>query len=483
MKFLLFALCVLGAQCVLADRRVVSSMSGGWSSPKKHLLGTEQCSRGPTYWCQKIQHARQCSAISHCIQTVWSKNAEPGDNAAECRWCDALMDDIRGLAQTNTSKTAMRGYLKDGCKRYPGSVDRGECLEKISMNLGEIRQMLDAGVPDRTVCQLIGYCEANPIAPEVARVEPAYTTARNTCRDCYNFFDDAKDIYLGNYTEDEYKAMLVQQCEQAGYPAITELCKMVIEQYWPQIYARLEMFFDPEQTCETLNFCDGSSKRPKVLPWSTLTSSRVRGSNTANQQPQQLPINRMLLNVGSLPTMVNAKAVTTKPVGSDVECVVCEFVMQYVDRLLENNYTEANIQGALDRVCRMMPKTVKDNCQSFVDQYTPAILVILGNELDPAMVCSGLKLCDQNKPAMKVCGPATCTTCTEVFQATKTLLESYEENARLAQLVKGYCGFLPGEAKTQCEDAVVMYLPYVLQMAAQLMSPAGMCHAFKFCNL
>lgn len=78
-----------------------------------------------------------------------------------------------------------------------------------------------------------------------------------------------------------------------------------------------------------------------------------------------------------------------EPVGSDVECVVCEFVMQYVDRLLENNYTEANIQGALDRVCRMMPKTVKDNCQSFVDQYTPAILVILGNELDPAMVCSG----------------------------------------------------------------------------------------------
>ena len=72
-----------------------------------------------------------------------------------------------------------------------------------------------------------------------------------------------------------------------------------------------------------------------------------------------------------------------------MECVVCEFVMTYLDRMLENNYTEANIEAALDRVCRMMPKSVKDNCRVFVEQYAPAILVILGNELDPAMVCSG----------------------------------------------------------------------------------------------
>lgn len=468
---------------MLADRRAVSSMSGSWSSPKKHLLGTEQCSRGPTYWCQRIQHARQCSAMSHCIQTVWSKTAEPEDNAVECRWCDELMADIRGLAKTNTSKTSMRGYLKDGCKRYPGSSDRAGCLEQLSMNLGEIRQMLEAGVPDRIVCQLLGYCEASEVAPEVSRIEPSYN-ARNTCRDCYNFFEDAKEMYLGNYTEDEYKSMLVQQCEQAGYPAITELCKMVIEQYWPQIFARLEFFFDPAQTCYQLNFCNATnsnSKAKTTIPWSTLTSSRVRGSDAANQ-PQQLPINRMLLNVGSLPSIANTK-VASKSVGTDVECVVCEFVMTYLDRMLENNYTEANIEAALDRVCRMMPKSVKDNCRVFVEQYAPAILVILGNELDPAMVCSGLKLCDQNKPTKQVCGPATCTTCTEVFQAIKTLLESYEENARLAEMIKGYCEMFPGEAKKHCDDVVVMYLPYVLQMAAQLLSPVKTCHAFKFCNL
>lgn len=37
------------------------------------LLGTEQCVRGPPYWCQNVKTASQCGAVSHCQQNVWSK--------------------------------------------------------------------------------------------------------------------------------------------------------------------------------------------------------------------------------------------------------------------------------------------------------------------------------------------------------------------------------------------------------------------------
>lgn len=37
------------------------------------LLGTEQCARGPPYWCQNVKTASLCGAVSHCQQNVWNK--------------------------------------------------------------------------------------------------------------------------------------------------------------------------------------------------------------------------------------------------------------------------------------------------------------------------------------------------------------------------------------------------------------------------
>lgn len=37
------------------------------------LLGTEQCARGPPYWCQNAKTASICGAVSHCQQNVWNQ--------------------------------------------------------------------------------------------------------------------------------------------------------------------------------------------------------------------------------------------------------------------------------------------------------------------------------------------------------------------------------------------------------------------------
>lgn len=73
--------------------------------------------------------------------------------------------------------------------------------------------------------------------------------------------------------------------------------------------------------------------------------------------------------------------------------------------------------------------------------------------------------------------------CVFVLQSIKTLLEDYEENVRIAALIKSYCAFFPGEAKQQCETAVITYLPYAMQMLAQLLSPEAVCRAVKMCSV
>ncbi|KAM9803877.1 prosaposin [Neosynchiropus ocellatus] len=41
--------------------------------PEAHrpLLGTEQCTRGPGYWCKSMETALQCNAVDHCKRHMW----------------------------------------------------------------------------------------------------------------------------------------------------------------------------------------------------------------------------------------------------------------------------------------------------------------------------------------------------------------------------------------------------------------------------
>ena len=56
-------------------------------------------------------------------------------------------------------------------------------------------------------------------------------------------------------------------------------------------------------------------------------------------------------------------------------------------------HTQAEIQKALEQVCDIMPDTIKLQCKDFVDQYAPAIIELLAQELSPDLVCSTLGLC------------------------------------------------------------------------------------------
>jgi len=46
--------------------------SMGHCPPRKHLIGSERCTWGPSYWCQSLVHAQSCGATSHCVERQWT---------------------------------------------------------------------------------------------------------------------------------------------------------------------------------------------------------------------------------------------------------------------------------------------------------------------------------------------------------------------------------------------------------------------------
>ena len=47
-------------------------------------------------------------------------------------------------------------------------------------------------------------------------------------------------------------------------------------------------------------------------------------------------------------------------------CGICETVIQYVDSLLQDNATEAEIEQALEKVCNFVPDLIKDEVCCFL---------------------------------------------------------------------------------------------------------------------
>ncbi len=65
-----------------------------------------------------------------------------------------------------------------------------------------------------------------------------------------------------------------------------------------------------------------------------------------------------------------------------------------LDHQLENNKSEEAVKQALEKVCMLMPKSVRKDCVRLVDTYTDQIVEALVAQLTPDEVCAILKLCD-----------------------------------------------------------------------------------------
>ena len=74
-------------------------------------------------------------------------------------------------------------------------------------------------------------------------------------------------------------------------------------------------------------------------------------------------------------------------------CALCEYVMQQVAHDLANRTIDAEIEAAVKGVCSKLPPWLGAECTKLVDDYGDAIIFILGQQLDPDVVCPSLKLC------------------------------------------------------------------------------------------
>jgi saposin len=188
--------------------------------------------------------------------------------------------------------------------------------------------------------------------------------------------------HLGsNHSSAAVEAALDKACSVLPGPVKTE-CDKFAHTFAPVIALLLAKNATAEQICDYIKVCNSGTQE--------LTSKY----NTARFLSLSM--------IDFLPLDAVEQVSEIKELSLDsVECSLCKYVVGYVDTVIQNNKSEAAIESALEKVCTILPPSLKTKCTQFVVTYGPVLVQLIERYATPEQVCNALKACHNGTQVTK----------------------------------------------------------------------------------
>ncbi|KAK5614936.1 hypothetical protein CRENBAI_009075 [Crenichthys baileyi] len=457
------------------------------------LLSTEQCARGPPYWCQNVKTASLCGAVPHCQQNVWNK---PQMKTVPCDLCKEVLMVVGHLLKDNATESEILAYLEKACQLIPDQGLTAECKEMVDSYYPVLMGVIIGELEDpAVVCGAMGICKseqmslakiqaqeelvsneipemdlAQRVAPFLLNVPELLYPQENlkqdtpkqeapeqegdvVCQDCIKFLTDAQAEAKANSSFiDSLIQNIEHQCDLLG-PGLSDMCRQYVGQYGPVVVQQL-MSMQPKEICTLAGFCPAVKKSVPML---------------SLQAAMTVPAAKTILAAKLFPATKVEAAAASRPmvrVRESPTCAICEFVMKQLESMLEDHTTEEKVVEAVEK----------------------AIIELLVQQADPKTVCAVLGLCNDASRAyivaldqarFKVGG--YCEVCKMAVSYIDGILQKNATEAEIEEAVKKVCSFLPDTYKTECDQLVEQYEPMLVQLLLQMLDPDFVCTKVGAC--
>uniref|UniRef100_A0AAZ3S2R8 Prosaposin n=1 Tax=Oncorhynchus tshawytscha TaxID=74940 RepID=A0AAZ3S2R8_ONCTS len=448
------------------------------------LLGTEQCARGPPYWCHNVKTASICGAVVHCQQNVWN---QPQMKSVPCDLCKEVLIVVDQLLKDNATEGEILGYLEKACALVPDKNLSAECKELVDSYYPILMGIITGELEDPQVaCGAMGLCDSQqaalarlaklksnqipqltsneipqvdlaqrvapfllnvpgllyPQAQDNTKQEPAAAQETgDVCEDCVKFITDTQEEAKSNSTfVNSLIEQIQDQCDLLG-PGISDLCKQYVSQYAPLIVQQLmSMEQQPKDVCTFAGFCSADVK--SSVPMMKLVAAKT------------IPAVKLVPAI---------KMEAVKPATQDVV-------------------------RAVEKVCAVLPSSLSVQCKDLIEAYGQAIIELLVQEADPKTICTVLGLCkDASRAFIPVLNMARveaggfCEVCKLAVQYIDGILEQNATEAQIEDAVRKVCSFVPETVRSECDQLVEQYEPMLVQLLLQMLDPDFVCMKLGVC--
>jgi saposin len=367
-----------------------------------------------------------------------------------CRDCSAFIQDI--IDQLTDPKyqqeieNEIDVYICDNLPSYMAKECRNLVDEFLPLAFVFLKQHLNA----TEECESLGFCISRQVTSDlrqsISDIIAQVMSSSDKCSMCKTAVGEIRMLIRSETVQTDIKNFIKNDiCDNIS--TMKDACNKMVDEYAQAAFEFLATQLDPDTRCRSLGFCQS-----------------VEDSILRFQPAPRLPV-------------------ATPAVKTSVECVLCEYVMSEVEKILQNNKTEEAIIKALDAVCDILPKTIRASCEDFVNTYTPAIIIILQSEVTPGEICTMLGLCKNASFHSKAStSDDTCIVCETLIQYVEALVDTNATVQEVEDIIKKICNFLPDTMKTQCDTIIDKYGNDIVRYILGKYSPKQICTFLKLCT-
>ncbi|KAF4528847.1 hypothetical protein B566_EDAN017671 [Ephemera danica] len=453
-----------------------------------------------------------------------------------CELCEQLVKHLRDVLVTNTTEEEFKDVLKGICRQT--KTFKKQCLSLVDeyypMAYSFLLNELDprAGPLWLELPARRGF-PAKPISlPEVVHVynsKPEQLLGDDEAR---SYGDDGL-VAPGTGTDPEAELVHIPLVKASSSVHVIGIQQLPVERYMPQtliggnrelcelcqyfLHYVQEEITAPATEAEIKEVVDEACDHlPKVISQQCRSFVATYGDAFVALLAQEIDPSQICPQLGLCPT---GQLFKTEKSGEPM-CPLCLYAVEQIDKLIKEDKTEASIRAALDKVCTVLPDSMKQECVTMVEKYTEELVDMLIADLTPQEICVYLKVCkpqslptpppQQQKdteimtneipqswpvvaqddelvqrvhtvPKVKDSDPK-CIICEFVMSQLDDMLKNNATEEEIKDAVHTVCNYLPTSVAKQCNDFVYEYADMVIQLLVQELEPKAVCQELSLCQ-
>lgn len=385
----------------------------------------------------------------------------PGRNVYSeqlCMFCQYFLHFVQQAISSPSAEADIKRVIDGACSKLPKSVNE-TCYEFVNTYEPAMVAILAQEIDPSQVCPMLRACPSDKV-----KDVDVFMNAKSSdkCPFCLAIVTEIESLAKGKTSKAEIKAALDKACNHLPGNLKGE-CTDFIDTYTDELVEMIIADFKPAEVCEYLKFCNDTTpasdyKSPEVVVYGGDTETNAIFDDTFNGKPIE--------HLG------------------DETCVLCEFIMKELENELKDKKTDDEIKSVVHSICKVLPQSIRSQCDNFVDQYADAIIILLEESLEPSQICAMMKLCTKPNDSIKLIRDevSNCGVCISAVDIIKTIMENPKIDRNIQHVFEKTCRGMPSDQKSACEKIIGDNGVVITTLLATGRDSKHVCEAVTLCS-
>lgn len=378
-----------------------------------------------------------------------------------CALCEYILHFVQEAITNPITEKKVKEVITKICIKLPNSIEN-ECQQFVDTFGDAVVALLAQEIDPSQVCPMIHVCPSEDLIDLWNKAPKSYiieTHEKPSCPLCLLAVTQIYDVVKNNKTETNIEKELQKLCSYLP-TSLTDQCTDLVKIYSKEIIELLLADLTPKEICVYIKLCD-----PEQDPGPRKFFVTDKDGEIMTNEIPDFPLQKS----------------PQKKVKNSISCVICEFVMQYIDKALNKKKTRDEIEHIVYDVCNHLPKTISADCHNFITEYADAIIQIFTEEVSPKEVCTMIGTCAINTRTIKE-SVEECALCQLVMSTIVKFLDNPTVDNDIEEVVSKVCKYLPASKQNKCVMMIEIYQQSIINIIESHGDVKKICTKIALCS-